>query len=165
HQHHQTIAANSTGSEIPVEEDPENFVPVANADSPANATGGSAPSIASSRPSRRSGCRRPWIPIDHTSGLTMYLHKPTKGGHAGQAFIPTATWSTLSCLCRRTLLSRLSRSRSRQQQPAQDGIESGKEQLEVPNAAVAEDSPAAPLLRRPAEDSDARKANHFVGGR
>ncbi|PAA82929.1 hypothetical protein BOX15_Mlig020413g1 [Macrostomum lignano] len=212
HQHHQNHRRQFYGVRIPVEEDPENFVPVANADSPANATGGSGEKFFTASVSSidREFAPKPpfrlppsWIPIDHTSGLTMYLHKPTKVVTLARPYfagsvalrnhlIPVAC---LPCLGYRRgleaagLLSSNSTSlkASRgvhtdcdmvdivlplstdspqsaepqpqpQQQPAQDGIESGKEQLEVPNAAVAEDSPAAPAApAAPAEDSDAEE--------
>uniref|UniRef100_A0A1I8F9G9 Methyl-CpG-binding domain protein 6 n=1 Tax=Macrostomum lignano TaxID=282301 RepID=A0A1I8F9G9_9PLAT len=83
----KTIAANSTGSESRLKRIPKIFVPVANADSPANATGGSGEKFFTASVSSidREFAPKPpfrlppsWIPIDHTSGLTMYLHKPTK---------------------------------------------------------------------------------------
>uniref|UniRef100_A0A1I8FFA1 DGCR8 n=1 Tax=Macrostomum lignano TaxID=282301 RepID=A0A1I8FFA1_9PLAT len=134
------------GVRIPVEEDPENFVPVANADSPANATRRFRSIDREFAPKPPFRLPPSWIPIDHTSGLTMYLHKPTKVVTLARPYfagsvalrnhlIPVAC---LPCLGYRR------------------GLESC---WSWQNAAVAEDSPpAAPAApAAPAEDSDAEE--------
>uniref|UniRef100_A0A1I8FR93 Uncharacterized protein n=1 Tax=Macrostomum lignano TaxID=282301 RepID=A0A1I8FR93_9PLAT len=158
HQHHQNHRRQFYGVRIRFEEDPENFV--------RSQCRQSGKCDRRFRSIDREFAPKPpfrlppsWIPIDHTSGLTMYLHKPTKVVTLARRSYRLRHGRHCPALSTDSPQSAEPQPQP-QQQPAQDGIESGKEQLEVPNAAVAEDSPAAapaPLLAPPPEDSDAEE--------